>query len=353
MSNNKSFITLGRITRPHGIRGDVCAQYYAESFSYLDNGQALIKTEKSAPKPFSVSSWRMQGNILILKLKGVDTRTDAEFLRNYDIVIEESLLVEDTAHEQKSSPTQNQEHNSKAIQANNPHSDNYDSTDNTEENDYDDDDYDDEFDDYSDAPFLHHIIGAKAILQNTHSQSVTDSAKKQEEAPQDNENELGIIEEIIFPAGQEVWVIKNEIGQEILFPAVSHFIDHYDLSNNKVYITPPAGLLDIYLNDTPESNKEPKEKKKRQNAHKNKPLCGEGKKQNKPRPHNNSQSENQNQSKSQDVNKVQNTGKSQDANKTAQTEPQGKNTSEKNASVKNASAKNKPLKNKPTQKNAR
>jgi len=286
MPEKISFVTVGRITRPHGIRGQVCAQYYADSFSYLDKGQAFIKTEKSAPKPCLVSSWKMQNNTLILKLKGVDTRTDAEFLRNYDIVINASLLEQNTSHKK-----------------------------NTHENTSNDigSVYDGANDD-DDAPFLHHIIGAKAILQSKkHSpeasiqkestqestqesaaQEPTQEKPAQESAAQEiptqesvtseipiSEELIGIIEEIIFPAGQELWVIKNNKGQEILFPAVSDFIDHYDLANNKVYINPPAGLLDIYLSDAQDPNKAPREKKKRQNAHKNKPLCGEGKKQSK------------------------------------------------------------------------
>lgn len=233
MSENPSFVTIGRITRPHGIRGDVCAQYYAESFSYLDNGQALIKTERSAPKPLSISSWRMQGEILVLKFKGVDTRTDAEFLRNYDIVINEDLLTYDTLSE----------------------------NDDSENADYDGENTYDE-------PFLHHILGAKAIVQKANQNNPAETI----------EEELGIIEEITFPGGQELWTIKNDKGQEILFPAVSLFIDRYDLAHNKIYINPPEGLIELYLEEEETPTQEPREMKVRQNAHKDKPLCGEGKK---------------------------------------------------------------------------
>lgn len=75
------------------------------------------------------------------------------------------------------------------------------------------------------APYLHQIIGCTAFVGNT---------------------PLGIIDEISFPAGQEIWFIHHE-EQEILFPAVSNFIERYDLENNAVYLCPPPGLLEIYL----------------------------------------------------------------------------------------------------------
>ena len=350
MSSIVSFITVGRITRPHGIRGDVCAQYYADSFSYLDNGQAFIKTEKSAPKPFSVSSWRMQGNILILKLKGVNSRTEAEFLRNYDIVIDENLLVYDTPPEKNSHGAGNSNANNDDNAANSGSA-------NTSTNSHDNADtyYDgnlnDDFDD-DDAPFLHHIIGAKAILPSTtHTNKTTVNSEESGTGHSEHsritmEEELGIIEEISFPAGQELWTIKNSKGQEILFPAVSEFIDHFDLDNNKVYINPPAGLIDIYLNDTQDPNREPREKKKRQNAHKNKSLCGEGKKKIKKLVQADIQPKEQTPQKSMPT-------KNEPIKNPKAKNPEGKSSLGKNIADSNAHGKNAPTKNKQTQKNVR
>ena len=132
-----------------------------------------------------MKSFKEQGNILILKIQDINTRTEAELYRNYDIVIDEKLLSQKDK--------------------------------NTMDTNTDDED----------APYLHHLIGATAFYHTTN---------------------LGKIKEIAFPAGQEIWFIRNG-STEILYPAVSQFIDYYDLDNNAVYLNPPDGLLEIYLNE--------------------------------------------------------------------------------------------------------
>jgi 16S rRNA processing protein RimM len=44
-----------------------------------------------------------------------------------------------------------------------------------------------------------------------------------------------------------VWKIITEDGKEILFPAVQEFVDSVDMEQKKIVITPPDGLLDVYL----------------------------------------------------------------------------------------------------------
>lgn len=185
MNLDNSFVFIGKLTRPHGIHGEICAQYFAESFDYLKKNQILLKAGKLPPKPCVVKSFKEQGNILILKIQDINTRTEAELYRNYDIVIDEKLLSQKDK--------------------------------NTMDTNTDDED----------APYLHHLIGATAFYHTTN---------------------LGKIEEIAFPAGQEIWFIRNG-STEILYPAVSQFIDYYDLDNNAVYLNPPDGLLEIYLNE--------------------------------------------------------------------------------------------------------
>lgn len=58
---------------------------------------------------------------------------------------------------------------------------------------------------------------------------------------------IGRLDHLEFPAGQEIWAIKNDRGQEILFPARPEFIASIDAQAGTVRIAPPSGLLDIYL----------------------------------------------------------------------------------------------------------
>lgn len=58
---------------------------------------------------------------------------------------------------------------------------------------------------------------------------------------------IGIITHITLNAGQEIWLIENPAGKEILFPATPEFVEDIDLESGKCVIRPPKGLLDIYL----------------------------------------------------------------------------------------------------------
>ncbi len=210
MLKPRSFVTIGKITKPHGIKGDVTADYYADSLEYLENDMIFIKTEKSEPKKVQITSWKERGNQVLLKLKEVSSRTDAEFLRNYDLVIDADLLCY---------PNEDSSKDPEIV-----------------------------FDNQD--PYLHHLLGARVFIRTT----------IEDDLGNFSEQEIGLIEEITFPAGQELWAIINKEQKEILFPAVPEFVDHYDLANNKVYINPPDGLLDIYLKPT-----EPKPKKSKGN----------------------------------------------------------------------------------------
>lgn len=57
---------------------------------------------------------------------------------------------------------------------------------------------------------------------------------------------IGILEDIQDIAGQEIWYIRSQQGEEVLFPAVEQFIDSMDFHRRVIYITPPVGLIEIY-----------------------------------------------------------------------------------------------------------
>lgn len=59
-----------------------------------------------------------------------------------------------------------------------------------------------------------------------------------------DEREIGIIVDIIITGGNDVYTIKALDGREILIPATKETIKEVDLSQQKMYITPIAGLLD-------------------------------------------------------------------------------------------------------------
>lgn len=69
----------------------------------------------------------------------------------------------------------------------------------------------------------------------------------------DDDSYLGQLSFIDAPAGQELWTITCDDGQEILLPAVPEFVRIIDLDEEYIIVTPPPGLIDLYLQaDAPE-----------------------------------------------------------------------------------------------------
>lgn len=58
--------------------------------------------------------------------------------------------------------------------------------------------------------------------------------------------QLGNLEQVSFPGGQELWHIYTPQGDEILVPAVPGFVQSIDLDRG-ITISPPPGLLELYL----------------------------------------------------------------------------------------------------------
>ena len=178
MDGKEKFVVIGKITRPHGIKGEVRADFYGEDLMRLD-GPVWFGSGRGIVRPAHVESWREQGGMVILRLKDVTDRTQAEFLRGTELLIADSDLVDEEG-----------------------------------------------------APYVAHVIGCCV--------SVEGGAV------------LGTIEDILVPAGNEVWLIRASAdlgGGEILFPAVPQFVASMDVKNGKIVVDPPKGLLDVYLGE--------------------------------------------------------------------------------------------------------
>ena len=90
---------IGRIIKPHGVRGDVLVEAFTEvpeRFNWLETVY-LSKKEGKGLKEAAVSSARFHGNRLLLKFKGYDYRDQADALRGQLIQIprEDTIPLED------------------------------------------------------------------------------------------------------------------------------------------------------------------------------------------------------------------------------------------------------------------
>lgn len=56
--------------------------------------------------------------------------------------------------------------------------------------------------------------------------------------------QLGVIKEILSPGANDVWVVKQLKGKDILIPYIDEVVKNVDIEAKKVIIEPLEGLLD-------------------------------------------------------------------------------------------------------------
>lgn len=182
-------ICLGRIARPHGIRGECVADVQLEDPGVLRKGCELylLPPDKwpgaagcPAPgvKPHTLLAVREHKGRLLISLQDVADRDAAEALRGRLICVPEEALP--------------------------PPAD--------------------------DEIYCYQLVGCKVFLP--------DGA------------ELGEIVEVAAPTEeQEIWTIVTAQGKEALFPAHPETVVNIDIQARHVHIAPPEGLLEIYLGE--------------------------------------------------------------------------------------------------------
>ncbi|MEF2143884.1 MAG: ribosome maturation factor RimM [Desulfovibrionaceae bacterium] len=88
-------VLVGRVVKPHGIRGELCVESYADSPSLFPQLESvLLGSGSKKPTRFGVASVRPHQGRMLLTLEGVADRTRAESLRGLDVFVPESTLPE-------------------------------------------------------------------------------------------------------------------------------------------------------------------------------------------------------------------------------------------------------------------
>ncbi len=172
-------IHMGTITRPHGIKGELCVDWYADSPDAL-RAQFFLQAGSEPMRAVTGAKVRMHKGRPLLTLPHVQDRNEAETLRGVRIYISRESLPELS----------------------------------------------------DDEAYLHDLMGLTIIDSSTN-------------------EPIGVLEGVEFPTeSQMLWSIRAPQGQEILLPAVEEFIDGFDQEEGCVYVSPPEGLLELYLTET-------------------------------------------------------------------------------------------------------
>lgn len=88
----EDLIVLGKITSVHGVRGEVKIYSFTDPIDNLLGYPAWTLKRDGEVKQVELVSGRLQGKILLAKLKGLDDREVARTFAGFDICVPRALL---------------------------------------------------------------------------------------------------------------------------------------------------------------------------------------------------------------------------------------------------------------------
>jgi len=86
-----SLVVLGRLMKPHGVKGELRVEYYADSAELLEK-PLMLRAGRSAPRPVRIREWHLWKDQLILSIEGCNDRSAAEQMRGQELLIDASFL---------------------------------------------------------------------------------------------------------------------------------------------------------------------------------------------------------------------------------------------------------------------
>ncbi len=89
----ENLLLIGKVVRPHGIRGELKIESYSESPSTFSKGRRLyFYTREGELEEKELISVRPHKKFFLIKVKDINDRNKAEEYRNVKIYIEKSIL---------------------------------------------------------------------------------------------------------------------------------------------------------------------------------------------------------------------------------------------------------------------
>src|SRR5262249_35812520 len=85
-------LVVGRITRPHGVRGELAVEVRTDDPDLRLAVGAVLETEPAAAGPLTVSGTRWHSGRLLMSFADVDDRTAADSLRGTLLLVDSADL---------------------------------------------------------------------------------------------------------------------------------------------------------------------------------------------------------------------------------------------------------------------
>ena len=165
------YLEIGQIVNTFGIKGMIKVQPFTDDIEQFEKLKTIYIKNKSEQKEYEIEEVKYHKNMILLKLKGVNTIEEANYLR-------QSYLIKDREKEEP-----------------------------LEEGTY----------------YIVDLLGLEVY--------------------DDNGNLLGILDDIFNTGSNDIYVVKNELGKQILLPAISEVIKEIDIKNKKIIVHIIKGLI--------------------------------------------------------------------------------------------------------------
>ena len=165
------YLEIGQVVNIFGIKGMIKVKPFTENIKRFDKLTKIYIKKKNTEKEYGIEEVKYHKNMVLIKLKGIDTVEEAEKLRD-------GYLQVDRKDEEP-----------------------------LEEGTY----------------YIVDMIGLEVYT--------------------DDGNILGKLEDIYNTGSNDIYVVKNEQGKQILLPAISEVIQKIDMENKKIIVHLIKGLI--------------------------------------------------------------------------------------------------------------
>jgi len=99
LPNREQFAVVGKVIKPHGIKGELIVEPSGDPAEIFKAGQTLRIMDGSGDRVLTVEKCQPHQDRLILALAGLRTRNEAEGLRGRELVMEVERLAPLREHE--------------------------------------------------------------------------------------------------------------------------------------------------------------------------------------------------------------------------------------------------------------
>jgi len=188
-SQGRELISVGYVRDAQGLRGEVFVRLSAGQADWLakfknDQEAYLQPVGGSTPECFKFTTARPHKDGLVIKFSGVEDRTAAEQLKGTTFFIPAEYLV--------AAP--------------------------------------------GESLFLHEILGFEVF--NVSPAGADSTAENVSQS-------VGSVQSFATNGVQDLLIVKNQSGDEVMIPFVKAFIQHIDFANKKIHMDLPPGLVEV------------------------------------------------------------------------------------------------------------